>query len=61
MAKSQGLEWRTIKKPLDLQKALDASLIDLIELVKKHLHTEPYTIEVYRQYTPGFQHMNIEW
>ena len=47
LAKSQGVDWRTIKKPLDLQKTLNKSLVELIDLVKKNLHQEPYTIEVY--------------
>jgi N-acetylgalactosamine kinase len=46
LAKSQGVDWHKIKKPLDLQKTLNMSLVELIDLVKKNLHQEPYTIEV---------------
>ena len=45
LAKSQNLDWRLIKKPLDLQKALNSSLLELIQLAKKNLHAEAYTIE----------------
>lgn len=45
LAKSQGLDWRSIKKPLELQKALNFSLIELVMLADKNLHAEEYTIE----------------
>lgn len=44
LAKSQGIDWRKIKKPLDLQKALKATLLELIDLVKLNLHPEVYTM-----------------
>lgn len=40
-----GIDWRQIKKPLDLQRALNKSLVELTELVKSKLHAEPYKIE----------------
>lgn len=40
-----GIDWRQIKKPLDLQRALNKSLVELAELVKAHLHAEPYKVE----------------
>jgi N-acetylgalactosamine kinase len=45
LAKSQGIDWRTIKKPLDLQKALKCSLIELVKLAEKNLHDDEYDID----------------
>lgn len=45
LAKSQGLDWRKIKKPLDLQKLLNISLIELIELTQANLHPEVYNLD----------------
>lgn len=45
LAKWQGIDWRNIRKPLDLQKALNKTLLELIDLVKKNFHPEPYTID----------------
>ena len=45
LAKSQGLEWRKIKKPLELQKILSFTLLEMIDLVESKLHSEDYTIE----------------
>ena len=33
------------KKPIELQKALNASLLELIELTEKNLHPELYAID----------------
>ena len=43
LAKSQGLEWRKIKKPLEVQKQLDLTLLELIDLV--NIHEGIYTID----------------
>lgn len=40
-----GLNWRQIKKLVDLQTKLDANLADMIKLTKKHLHVEQYTMD----------------
>lgn len=45
LAKSQGLDWRKIKKPIDLQKALNFSIIELIEITQSVLHENVYTID----------------
>ena len=45
LAKKNGIDWRQIKKPLELQKALNKSLLELIELVRVQLHQEVYSIE----------------
>lgn len=45
MAKKQGLEWLSIKRLGELQKALGANLTEMISLVEKILHEEPYTKE----------------
>lgn len=45
LAKSQGLNWRKIKKPIDLQKSLNSSLSELIELIDLVLHKEPYSMD----------------
>ncbi|CAM6002984.1 unnamed protein product [Sphagnum balticum] len=44
LAKLQGIDWHKVRKPLDLQKSLDTSLLDLIELTKTSLHPEDYTL-----------------
>lgn len=43
MAKKQGLEWTTIKRLGELQKSLGVNLTEMISLVEKILHEEPYT------------------
>lgn len=43
LAKSQGLDWRKIKKPIELQKALNCSLLELIDLTENNLHKDLYT------------------
>ena len=45
LAKQQGLEWRKIKKPIDLQKSLGYNFIELIELVRKNLHQQEYSLD----------------
>ncbi len=45
LAKSQGLEWRKIKKPIELQKSLDLNLSELIQLAKLNLHEHLYSLE----------------
>jgi len=45
LAKSQGLEWRKIKKPLELQKLLGLNLLELIEMAKSNMHQNVYTLD----------------
>lgn len=45
LAKSQGLDWRKIKKPIDLQKELKSSFKELIEITQLVLHPEPYSVD----------------
>jgi hypothetical protein len=45
LAKSQGLNWRIIRKPIDLQKEMSTTLLHLIELIKINLHPHEYTLE----------------
>ena len=45
LAKSQGLEWRKIKKPLELQKLLGLNLLELIEAAKSNMHQNTYTLD----------------
>ncbi len=45
LAKSQGLEWRKIKKPLELQKFLGLNLVEMIEIAKKNMHQNTYTLD----------------
>ena len=45
MAKSQGLEWRKIKKPIELQKILGLNLKELIDLVEKNMHENEYSLD----------------
>lgn len=40
----KGLDWKSIKKPLELQQALKASLPDMVELVKSSLHETEYSL-----------------
>lgn len=44
LAKSQNLDWRTIRKPIDLQNALKLTLPECISLAKRNLHDSVYTI-----------------
>ena len=43
MAKSKGLEWRNYRRLGDLHIALGVALPDMIELVNKTFHKEPYS------------------
>jgi N-acetylgalactosamine kinase len=45
LAKSQGLEWRKVKKPLEVQKLLDVSLLEMISLVKRNIHEGVYSLD----------------
>lgn len=45
LAKSQGLEWRKVKKPLEVQKQLDVSLLEMISLVKSNIHEGVYSLD----------------
>jgi len=45
LAKLNGLNWRHIKKLVDLQTKLDVNLADMLKLTKKHLHVETYTLD----------------
>lgn len=45
MAKKRGIEWTTIKRLGELQQALALDLVDMISLVRKTLHEQPYTKE----------------
>lgn len=43
MAKEQRLEWTTIKRLGELQRTLGINLTEMISLVERILHEEPYT------------------
>ncbi|XP_076054791.1 N-acetylgalactosamine kinase isoform X2 [Oratosquilla oratoria] len=43
LAKLASIKWQGLRKLLDLQKALGKSLPEMIEMVKKNIHKEPYT------------------
>ncbi|XP_072166830.1 N-acetylgalactosamine kinase-like [Diadema setosum] len=45
LAKAKGLDWRTMKRLVDVQKALNLSLSDMEALVSSVLHTDPYSKE----------------
>lgn len=45
LAKSKGLDWKSLVKLGDLQNRLDASLEDMQALVEEAIHPEPYTRE----------------
>lgn len=45
LAKSQGLEWRKIKKPIEIQKILDLNFLELIDIVKANIHEGVYTLD----------------
>lgn len=45
LAKVKNLDWRTIRKPLELQKALNLSLIDFEQFAVDHLHEIPYSLD----------------
>lgn len=45
LAKLQGLDWKRFKKPIELQKELNASFKHLIELIKTNMHSEEYSME----------------
>lgn len=45
LAKSQDLEWRKIKKPIDVQKQTGLSLNNLIQLVRTNMHKSTYSLD----------------
>jgi hypothetical protein len=50
MAKKYGLSWGKISSLADLQSAVRASLVEMVDLVKELLHEEPYSKEEVRQF-----------
>ncbi|CAF0952688.1 unnamed protein product [Brachionus calyciflorus] len=61
LAKSQGLDWRKIKKPIELQKSLNCSLLEMIELTETTLHKDVYTINeiILNSLTPNTSNLNV--
>lgn len=45
MAKKRGLSWEKVSSLADLQSAVRASLIEMVDLVKELLHEQPYSKE----------------
>ncbi|PNF41266.1 N-acetylgalactosamine kinase, partial [Cryptotermes secundus] len=45
MAKKRGLSWEKVSSLADLQSAVSASLVEMVDLVKELLHEEPYSKE----------------
>lgn len=45
LAHAKGLDWRTIRKPLELQNALGLTITDLEQLAIDSLHEVPYTFD----------------
>uniref|UniRef100_A0A8C4RC51 Galactokinase 2 n=1 Tax=Eptatretus burgeri TaxID=7764 RepID=A0A8C4RC51_EPTBU len=43
LAKTMGLRWQEVVKLKDVQVAQQVSTIDMLEMVEKHLHPEPYS------------------
>ena len=43
MAKMQGLDWRGIRRLVDIQRALEVSLPGMEQTVMEMLHPEPYS------------------
>lgn len=48
MAKKRGLSWEKVSSLADLQSAVRASLVEMVDLVKELLHEEPYSKEEVR-------------
>ena len=45
IAHAKGLDWREIRKPYDLQRALSLSISELEKLAINTLHEAPYTFD----------------
>jgi hypothetical protein len=45
LANAKGLDWRTIRKPCELQNALGLTISELEKLVIDTLHEVPYTFD----------------
>ena len=45
LAKSKSLDWRTIRKPLELQTALGLSTVELEKYASDTLHDAPYHLD----------------
>ena len=45
LANAKGLDWRTIRKPYELQTALGMSILDLEQFAIDTLHEVPYTFD----------------
>jgi hypothetical protein len=43
LAKHLNLDWKKVRRLIDVQTLGNFTLDQLIEFVKKHLHREPYT------------------
>jgi hypothetical protein len=48
MAKKRGLSWEKVSSLSDLQSAVRASLVEMVDLVKELLHEQPYSKEEVR-------------
>jgi uncharacterized membrane protein len=48
MAKKRGLSWEKVSSLADLQSAVRASLVEMVDLVKNLLHEQPYSKEEVR-------------
>jgi hypothetical protein len=48
MAKKRGLLWEKVSSLADLQSAVRASLVEMVDLVKELLHEQPYSKEEVR-------------
>lgn len=45
MAHAKHLDWRSIRKPIELQNALDLAITDLEKFALDTLHEAPYTLD----------------
>lgn len=45
LAKAKNVDWRSVRKPLELQKALNLSLVDFEQAALDHLHDVPYSLD----------------
>jgi hypothetical protein len=48
MAKKRGLSWEKVSSLADVQSAVRASLVEMVDLVKELLHEQPYSKEEVR-------------
>ena len=45
LAKSKSLDWRSLRKPLELQTALGFSTVQLEKYAEETLHDAPYSLK----------------